>query len=172
MRDAVIQELKTRGVDISDIAEIVFDLQNPYIYDITMQDCIDTVMDVLGKREVQNTILTGLQLDILAEKNLIEEPLLSLIKNDDSLFGVDETLASHIAELYGSIGFSNFGYLDKTKPKIIGVIDKIGKHRGNVGTFTDDLICALAAASAAKIAHARHDSRRSWREIEKMNGQE
>ena len=79
------------------------------------------------KREVQNAILTGLELDELAEKGLLSEPLSSMLLSDYGLYGVDEVLALAIVNVYGSIGFTNFGYVDKTKPGIIGKLDAEGK---------------------------------------------
>ena len=149
MRDLVIQKLNDRGVRLEDIAEIVHDMQKNYI-ELSIEDCIDNMMEVLDKREVQYAILTGIQIDELAEKDLLDEPLLSIIKSDESLYGIDEVLAVSIAHIYGSIGFTNFGYLDKTKPGIIATVDSLD---GTVGTFLDDIICALAAAAAAKLAH-------------------
>lgn len=151
MRDLVIEKLNNRGVQIEDIAEIVHDIQKNYV-DVTIDECIEDILDVLNKREVQFAILTGIQIDELAEKDLLDEPLLSIIKGDESLYGIDEVLAVSIAHIYGSIGFTNFGYLDKTKPGIIATIDSADS---SVGTFLDDLVCAIAAAAAAKMAHQR-----------------
>ena len=40
-----------------------------------MEVCIDNVHAVLRKREIQNAILTGIELDMLAEKKLFSSPL-------------------------------------------------------------------------------------------------
>ena len=42
---------------------------------------------------------------------------------DEALFGIDEILALSIVNLYGSIGFTNYGYVDKVKPGIIKNLD-------------------------------------------------
>ncbi len=39
-----------------------------------MEDCYENVNSVLMKREVQNAILTGIQLDILAEQKKARSP--------------------------------------------------------------------------------------------------
>ncbi|MTI70513.1 MAG: phosphatidylglycerophosphatase A [Firmicutes bacterium] len=153
MKEIIISMLKERGIEIKKIAQLVYELQKPYI-DVTLEDAIINVEKVLEKREVQNTILTGLQIDILAEEGLIKEPLLSIIRRDDSLYGIDEILALSITNVYGSIGFTNFGYLDKVKPGIIGEIDKAGKTTEKVHTFADDIVSGIAAAACARIAHA------------------
>lgn len=155
MKDIVVDLLKKRGVNLEEIAELVFELQKPYLVDIELEECLENVSKVLEKREVQHAILTGIQLDILAEKNLIEEPLLSIIKTDEPLYGMDEILSLSITNVYGSIGFTNFGYLDKLKPGIIGEVDKLGKTTDNVHTFLDDLIGGIVAAACARIAHSK-----------------
>ncbi|MGB3960501.1 MAG: phosphatidylglycerophosphatase A, partial [bacterium] len=124
--------------------------QREYFPDLTCQECLESVLRVLNKREVQNAILTGLALDILAEKNLVDEPLASMLRNDDNLYGIDEILSLSIVNVYGSIGLTNFGYLDKLKPGIIG---SINDKKNSVNTFLDDIVAAIAAAASARIAH-------------------
>lgn len=143
--------LKERGVTIEDIAELVYFLQNEYHDDLTMEDCVENVEAVLKKREVQNAIITGIELDILAEKGLLSEPLQSIIKTDESLYGIDEIFAYSIINIYGSIGFTNYGYIDKMKP---GILKKLNdKSNGYVHTFLDDIVGAIAAAASSRLAH-------------------
>ena len=92
-------------------------------------------------------------LDEFAEKKLLPEPLQTIVETDDGLFGIDEVLPLSIVNVYGSIGLTNFGYLDKTKYGIIKELDE-GKKNG-VNTFLDDIVAALASAAAARIAHSR-----------------
>lgn len=154
MRKTVIEMMRERGVTLEDMAELVIELQKDYV-PLTHDIAIENLHKVLQKREVQNAILTGIQLDKLAENNLIEEPLLSIIKRDDSLYGIDEIMALSITNIYGSIGFTNFGYLDKLKPGIIG---KINAHEhGQVNTFLDDLVSGIIAAACSRIAHSFED---------------
>lgn len=153
MKETVIKKLNEREVHIEDIAVLVYELQKNYIPDISMSECRKNVEDVLEKREVQNAILTGISLDILAEKDIIEEPLLSIVKNDESLYGIDEILALSITNVYGSIGLTNFGYLDKIKPGILGKLNE-DKHI-KCNTFLDDLVAGVAAAACAKLAHSK-----------------
>src|SRR5690606_18997661 len=108
---------------------------------------------VLEKREVQHAVLTGIALDILAEKDLLPEPLLSIVKRDEPLYGVDEILALAVTNVYGSVGLTSFGYLDKRR---LGVIKRLNsQEQGRVHTFLDDMVAAVAAAAAARIAHQR-----------------
>lgn len=158
MREIVIKTLEDRGVTVKDIAELVYDLQKDYI-ELTLEDAIENVERVIDKREIQHAILTGIAIDVLAEKGLIEEPLLSIIQRDESLYGIDEILALSITNVYGSIGFTNFGYLDKVKPGIIGKIDKMGKNSNQVHTFLDDILGGIAAATCARMAHAYGDDK-------------
>jgi phosphatidylglycerophosphatase A len=143
--------LLERGVTIQDIADLVYYLQEKYHPELAMEDCINNVERVLCKREVQNAILTGIQLDILAEKGMLEEPLQSIIGVDEGLYGVDEILAFSIVNVYGSIGFTNYGFIDKQKP---GILQKLNdKSSGQCHTFLDDIVGAIAAAASSRLAH-------------------
>lgn len=157
MKDICIDLLNNRGVTIDDIVDIVFDLQKKYVPQLTRETCGEAIGRVLGKREVQNAILTGIELDMLAEKNMLSEPLQSLISKDNPLYGIDEILVLSICNVYGSIGLTNFGYVDKMKPGIIGKLDQIGKHTDKCHTFLDDIIGAIAAAAASSVAHNAED---------------
>lgn len=151
IRNAAHSKLQSRGVKIEDIAKLTFFLQEKYVPDLTMERCIESVEHVLQKREVQNAVLTGIELDELSEKGLVSEPLLTVLRQDESLYGVDEILALGILNLYGSIGYTNYGYIDKLKH---GILEKLNdKSTGEVHTFLDDLVGAIAAAAASRIAH-------------------
>lgn len=159
MKNLVIRKLEERGVPLEKIAEIVFDLQSVYFPHLTFESCYDAVQVVMKKREVQYALLTGMALDTLAEQGLLPEPLLGIIQNDEPLYGIDEIIALAITNVYGSIGLTSFGYLDKTKHGIIGELDE-GKFE-YVNTFLDDLVAAVAAAACARIAHSIDDSENS-----------
>ncbi|MBM7710096.1 phosphatidylglycerophosphatase A [Enterococcus lemanii] len=149
------QLLGDRGVSIVDIADLVMFLQKDYISDLSLEECIDSVNAVLSKREVHNTILTGIQLDILAEEDQLLQPLQQIIAEDEGLYGIDEILALSIVNVYGSIGFTNYGYIDKVKP---GILKKLNAHEANrVHTFLDDIVGAIAAAAASRLAHSNAD---------------
>lgn len=155
LRKLAVEWLARRGAPLTAIAELVHELQKPYLPHLTLEACLESVERVLDKREVQNAIFTGLSLDELAEKGAVGEPLLTMLKEDDGLYGIDEILALSIVNIYGSIGLTNFGYLDKTKSGIIGTINS---HKGpQVNTFLDDLVAAIAAAAAARLAHQSRD---------------
>ena len=151
--DLVVSRLRERGVSLTEIAELTMYLQQKYISDLKLETCLDHVERVVMKREVQNAILTGLELDTLAEKKLLSEPLSSMLLSDYGLYGIDEILALAIVNVYGTIGLTNFGYVDKLKPGIIKKIDDLGKQEGVCHTFLDDIVGAIAAAAASSIAH-------------------
>lgn len=145
--------LARRGVTPPNVAEIVHLIQKGYYPELTTEECQQAVEAVLRKREVQHAILVGIALDVLAEEKKLPEPLQSILAADDFLFGVDEILALSITNVYGSIGLTNFGHLDKVKPGLIGNLNN--HDGGSCHTFLDDLVAAMAAAAAARIAHAR-----------------
>jgi len=150
-----IEWLERRGVTLEDMASLVYSIQKKYIPTLTLKECLESVERVLEKREVQNAVFTGLSLDEMAEKGLFAEPLSSMLRGDDSLYGIDEVLALSIVNIYGSIGLTNFGYLDKIKPGVIGKINE--KKDRQVNTFLDDLVAAIVAAAAARLAHRERD---------------
>ena len=157
--DAVIKAtydaLERRGVKVEDIAEIVYKMQKPYNEGLTIEHCIQSVERVLNKREVQHAILVGIELDELAEKKMLSEPLQSIIETDEGLFGIDETIALGAVYTYGSIAVTTFGHLDKQK---IGIIEHLDTKVGEVvNTFLDDLVASIAASAASRIAHRMRD---------------
>lgn len=155
MYQQVLAQLNSRGVEMDDIADIVYQLQAPYHPNLTVDECRESVLRVLEKREVQHAIFTGIALDMLAEQRLLPEPLQTIMDEDEPLYGVDEVLALAVTNVYGSIGLTNFGYLDKIK---MGVIGKLNNHQGQIHVFLDDLVASVAASAAARIAH-QHEAK-------------
>lgn len=153
MRELAIKKLEERGVTVHDIAVIVKDIQGGY-QELTIEQCEKMVNYILDKRETIYTVLTGIAIDEGAEKNLFDDQINKLINDDNGLYGLDEILALSIVNMNGSIALTNFGYLDKTKPGIIGKVDKEGKDSIRCHTFLDDIICAIAASAASRIAHS------------------
>lgn len=149
--DKSVEILNDRGVTIEDIAELVKKLQEPYNPEIELGECIENVNHVLKKREVAHAILTGVAIDELAEKKMLPEPIQSIIDRDEGLYGIDEILPLSIVNLYGTIGLTSYGYLDKAKSGIIKDLDT--KKDGKVNTFLDDLVAAVASAAASRYAH-------------------
>ncbi|MEI7028363.1 phosphatidylglycerophosphatase A family protein [Paenibacillus sp. y28] len=155
IKSSVLQKLAERGVSLEDIAEIVYEMQSPYNPQLSMEACLDSVQAVLAKRELLHALLVGIELDTLAEKGLLSEPLQSIVESDEGLFGCDETLALGSVFGYGSIAVTTFGHLDKHK---IGIIKKLDTKNGNgVHTFLDDLVASVAASASSRIAHRQRD---------------
>ena len=153
LQEIAIEQLENRGVQLEDIAKIVLELQKEYLTDVTLEECITNLEHVLNKREVSHAVLTGIALDELAEKKLLPEPLQTIVETDHGLYGIDEVIPLSIVNVYGTIGLTNFGYLDKKKIGIIKDLDE-GKKNG-VNTFLDDIVAGLASAAASRIAHSR-----------------
>ncbi|MGO4987523.1 MAG: phosphatidylglycerophosphatase A [Gallicola sp.] len=147
-----IEALKRRNIGLDDLAKIVHSLQVDYHPDLDLETCRESIRSVMRKREVVHAILTGIALDELAEQNLLKEPLLSIVKSDEGLFGIDEIIPLSIVNIYGSIGLTNYGYLDKKKYGIIKELDEAKDD--SVNTFLDDIVAALAAAASSRIAHS------------------
>ena len=153
LKDKAIEMLNRRGVKIEDIGELVYDLQKDFYPDLTLEICINNIDAVLSKRETIHAILTGIALDELAEKGLLPQPLQDIVESDLGLYGIDEIIPLSIVNVYGTIGLTNYGYLDKEKK---GIIRKLDTEKGKVvNTFIDDLVAAIAAAAASRIAHTK-----------------
>ncbi len=152
LKAQVIDALHEKGVEIKDIAQIVYDMQRPYHEDMTMEIAEKNVLAVLSKREVIHAMLTGMALDDMAQQGLMPEPIQMIIREDEGLYGIDEVLALAIVNIYGTIGLTNFGFLDKEKVGIIRELDT--QREGMVTTFLDDLVAAVAASAISRIVHA------------------
>ncbi|WP_149453301.1 phosphatidylglycerophosphatase A family protein [Pasteuria penetrans] len=160
-----LQLLEKRGVRIRDIAEIVYDLQSPYNPSMEIQECLESVEAVLHKREVQHALITGIAIDMLAEERKLSGPFQTIMDSDEPLYGIDEVLALSITNVYGSIGLTGFGYLDKQKT---GIIKALNDHPDRIHVFLDDIVAGLAAAASARIAHNRPNRERYRPVLEKM----
>lgn len=148
--DYVTNTLRNRGITQRKIAEIVRDMTSEFVPEITLDECVATVVDVMHKRDYLSTAMIMLDLDRLAERGELSYPLEEIVSADAGVFGVDEDLAMSIATLYGPIGATNFGYLDRVKK---GIIKEIDTEENHVNTFLDDLIGATVAAACGKISH-------------------
>lgn len=144
--------LESRGVTMQDMVDCVVFLQKEFFDNIDEAKIRTNIVSVINKREVQHAILTGVYLDIATEEDNFGGPVLNdIIKNDAGLYGIDEVLAYGICNLYGSIALTNFGYIDRVKPGIIGKLNSI--NGGTCNTFIDDIVGAIAASAASKLAH-------------------
>ena len=154
LQEHCISLLEERGVTLDEIADCARYLQAAYHVDLTKEELISSVRAVLSKREVQYAIMTGIALDKAAEEGKLSDPYLErLLMSDAPLYGVDEVLANGVCNTYGSIAFTNFGFIDKKKYGIIRKLNKAGKDTGVCNTFIDDIVGAIAASAASRFAH-------------------
>lgn len=154
MYNECVELLEERGVVLEDIVECVVYLQKDFIKTIDHNEILDIVKGVINKREVQHALLTGINIDVLTEKRKFgNDSIEDIILRDESLYGIDEVLAYGICNLYGSIALTNYGYIDRVKPGIIGELNDLSS--GQCNTFLDDIVGAIAAASASKLAHSQ-----------------
>ena len=153
MYEKCVELLRERGVKLDDIADLVLHLQGKYHPEVTLDMTLEVIKGVIAKREVQHAILTGIAIDKAAEKEdqtCLDPDLVRLLNKDWSLYGIDEVLAYGICNLYGSIALTNFGYIDREKP---GILKTINQHGPQCNVFLDDIVGAIAASAASKIAH-------------------
>lgn len=152
MYQKCVDLLEERGVSMQDIVDCVVFLQKEFLKEIDEAKIRTNIVSVINKREVQHAILTGIEIDVKTEENNFGSPLLNgIIKDDQGLYGIDEVLAYGICNLYGSIALTNFGYIDRVKP---GIIAELNSHAGgHCHTFLDDIVGAIAASAASKLAH-------------------
>ncbi len=171
VEQAARNALKERGVEIQHIADLVYELQKQYSPNLKMEDCYESADAVLCKREIQHAILVGIELDKLAEKKMLSEPLQSLVASDEGLFGVDETIALGSVFGFGSIAVTTFGYLDKEK---IGIIKELDSRKHETHTFLDDLVASITASASARLAHRMRDREENRRreEIERREDED
>lgn len=146
----VVGRLEERGITIDDLVNLTYKMQSEFIPELTKDECREALTDVMHKREFLNNAMVALELDRLADEGQLAQPLEDIIKNDAGVFGVDEALALQISEMYGTIGVTNFGYLDRVKSGVIKAYDTDDSH---VNTFIDDLLGAIVAAACGKLAH-------------------
>ncbi len=149
----VVNNLKDHGVSIDSLVPLVVESQKDHVPDLDAARARDAIEHVLHKTEAQDAIMTGLALDDLANAGQLPEPLQTRVSEDQGTYGIDEQLVMSILGIYGTISWTNFGFLDRTKPGIIGQLNDSQKEGGRVNTFIDDLAAAIVAAAEARIAH-------------------
>lgn len=150
-KEYAIKRLEKRGVTIDDIANVVYNfLTEQKKIKVSFAECRNTIYEIFDKRETLHKIILGIDIDEIAEKKIWDSPIFDVIRGDDGLFGVDELFGINISDLYGSNGYSSFGYFDKVKP---GIINNLDSNQEHTHTFLDDLVCGIASAASSKIIH-------------------
>ena len=72
LHERCLELLSERGVELEQIAELVYFLQERYVPGLTKEECLLNVNSVLKKREVQNAVITGIEMDKLAEEKKLQ----------------------------------------------------------------------------------------------------
>ncbi|MDY0210136.1 MAG: phosphatidylglycerophosphatase A [Acholeplasma sp.] len=147
-----ITALKSRGVEVDEIAKIAYQQQGRYTPNIKFDTCRESVLKILSLRDIFHHVLLAVELDRMAEEKLFKGPIQDIIEQDLGLFGVDEVLGLDVARLYGVIGMTNFGDIDVNKHGIVSKLNEDGKKDGIVHTFLDDIVGAIAAAASTRVA--------------------
>ena len=151
--------LLERGVTIEDIAEIAFMQQARYNKNISMRVCIESVEKILSYRDIFHLVQLSIEIDRLAEEGGFRSPIQEIIRADLGMFGIDEVFGLTIAQLYGTIGQTNFGDIDVNKPG-----SSKAQRRWEEGdcchTFLDDVVGAIAAAASTRVAQIISEGKR------------
>lgn len=145
----VQKELRKRGITAYSIGEIAYEMQHEYLPDYEISDFAEQFNEVLKKREVLNLLAFAFELDNLANKGAFSEPIQSIIENDAGFWQIDEILASSLAQLFGMLAITNYGYLDKKKLGIAKQLDEAD----SITVFSDDIVSALASAVIGRCGH-------------------
>ncbi|QWB99611.1 phosphatidylglycerophosphatase A [Mycoplasmatota bacterium] len=159
MLEMNIEILKSRGVNIDDIAKIAFKQQSKWKDDISYQDCVLSVEKILSLRDVFHILQLGAEIDRLTEENAFKGPIQSILASDLGMFGIDELFGIELAGLYGTIGKTNFGDIDVNKPGIVNELNDKGKSEKEAcHTFLDDIVGAVAAAASTRVAQIENEN--------------
>ena len=151
-----LDALTDSPVNFLEMAKIVQQEQARFEPDLTIKEASQAINSVMKKRDTHFSFLTAIQNDLATQFGHSIEPFQSIVADDRGTFGNDEQNALNIAELYGTIGVTNFGYLDREKIGFIKEIDQLGKTNPNITTtYIDDVLSAVIAAAEAYVAHLR-----------------
>ena len=147
------ERLLERGVKIEDIALIAYNQQSKYTSGIRMEDGIESVCKILSYRDIFHLVQLSIEIDRLTELGAFRSPIQDIMKADLGMFGIDEIFGLSIAQMYGTIGQTNFGDIDVNKPGIVRKLNEDGKEgSSHCHTFLDDVVGALAAAASTRVA--------------------
>lgn len=158
MLELNIKTLKSRGVEVDDIAKIAYIQQSKYISNINFQICVDSVLKILSLRDIFHHVQLGAEIDRLAEEGLFKGPISDILTSDLGLFGVDELIGLDIAGLYGVTGQTNFGDIDVNKYGIVKELNEDGKGGRTCQTMLDDIVGGIAAAASTRVAQILNES--------------
>jgi phosphatidylglycerophosphatase A len=150
--DKNVELLASRGITVDSMVDILDALQRPYNPTLERQLCVENVLAVLRKQQTFHAIQLAVKMDEAVERGILNEQYSHIVGSDEGLFGVDESVATVIPLMYGTIALTNFGYLDKEKLGIIGELDS-DHSEGKCNTYIDDIVCGIVAAACGRLAH-------------------
>lgn len=154
-----IEKLRSRGVELEEIAKIAFHQQSKWNDQISFSDCLESVEKILSLRDVFHILQLGVEIDRLTEVHAFEGPIQSILETDLGMFGIDELFGLELSGMYGTIGKTNFGDIDVNKPGIIHKLNEDGKADSPIcHTFLDDIVGALAAAASTRVAQMENEA--------------
>ena len=153
LKKYVLDYFDEMNISLEQIAAQAVEHQSRFIEGLTLEDGKKRLYRILNKREVLNALAVAVQLDKLANKGMLDEPLQTLVANDAGTLGVDETMAISLAQLFGSISTTNYGYLDVHKSKEAKKLDDLQKSGKKITVFIDDMVSALQASVESSLAH-------------------
>jgi phosphatidylglycerophosphatase A len=153
-----IQTLRSRGVEVEEIAQIAYQQQSKYHKDIPFQLCLESVEKILTFRDIFHHVQFAAEVDRLAEEKMFKGPIQDILYYDLGLFGLDETLGLDVARNFGSIGQTNFGDIDVNKKGIVAKLNDDGKKDGHCHTLLDDIVGAIAAAASTRVAQVMSEN--------------
>lgn len=146
----VRNELNKRNINEQTVGAAAYELQHEYLPDLTADDFGRELNNILSKREVLNILAMGLTIDNFAQNKQLPSPLQDIMENDAGVWQLDEMFAVSIAQLYGMLSVTNFGYADKTKVGWAASLDNSPDH---ITVFADDLFLALVSAVIGRCGH-------------------
>lgn len=143
-------ELDKRNINEKTVGEAAYELQHEYLHHLTVSDFGNELNNILAKREVLNILAMGFTIDNFAQKKQLPSPLQDIMENDAGVWQLDEMFAVSIAQLYGMLSVTNFGYADKAK---VGWASSLDNSPDHITVFADDLFLALVSAVIGRCGH-------------------
>lgn len=174
LKNYTIEKIEERGISMGQIAKTLEEtlLKNQerlkkmgYETNIRQSDIRRFVSLAFENERLLQSSLVGIEIDELAEKGELREPLLSMIRADEPLMPVDETLVMGALDLDG---VEEFGPIDVDKSGVIATLDK-SKER--VHTFMDDIIGGFVAQAFGNYLKEQNEKAHAHAEAEKYGGQ-
>ena len=144
--------LEKRGVSIDQLIEGLKQtlqedrrelIHQGYSPEIRDEDAKHFLSATFENEELLQAVIMGIKLDVLAEKGLLKEPLLSIIREDHPLMSADEML---VLSAVSKTADNEFSHQDIHKANVVKELDEANNQ---VNTFLDDIAGALIAQAYA-----------------------